>query len=111
MQRIAIARALLLNPHILILDDSTSSVDLATEAQIQNALDKLMENRTSFVIAQRISTVMHADLILVLDKGQIVAHGQHEDLLETSELYTEIYSSQLIGDAVTEVESEVAIPV
>lgn len=110
-QRIAIARALLLNPRILILDDSTSSVDLTTEAQIQNALDKLMENRTSFVIAQRISTVMHADLILVLDKGQIVAQGQHEELLETSELYTEIYTSQLIGDAVIEVESQVGIPV
>jgi ATP-binding cassette subfamily B protein len=110
-QRIAIARALLLNPRILILDDSTSSVDLTTEAQIQEALDKLMEKRTSFVIAQRISTVMHADLILVLDKGQIVAQGQHEDLLETSELYTEIYTSQLIGDAVLEVESQVEIPV
>jgi ABC-type multidrug transport system fused ATPase/permease subunit len=108
-QRIAIARALLLNPRILILDDSTSSVDLTTEAQIQKALDKLMRGRTSFVIAQRISTVMNADLILVLDKGQIVAQGQHEDLLETSELYTEIYTSQLIGDAVVEVESELEI--
>ena len=69
-QRIAIARALLLDPRILILDDSTSSVDLATEAQIQDALDKLMKGRTSFVIAQRISTVMNADQILVLDKGR-----------------------------------------
>ena len=108
-QRIAIARALLLNPRILILDDSTSSVDLTTEAQIQKALDKLMKGRTSFVIAQRISTVMNADLILVLEKGQIVAQGQHEDLLETSELYTEIYTSQLIGDVVVEVDAEMEL--
>jgi ATP-binding cassette subfamily B protein len=98
-QRIAIARALLLNPRILILDDSTSSVDLVTEAVIQKALDGLMKGRTSFVIAQRISTVMNADQILVLDRGQIVARGNHEELLETSEIYADIYSSQLIGDA------------
>lgn len=98
-QRIAIARALLLDPRILILDDSTSSVDLVTEAEIQQALDKLMMGRTSFVIAQRISTVINADQILVLDKGQIVASGNHEELLEDSEIYAEIYSSQLIGDA------------
>ncbi len=103
-QRIAIARALLLNPRILILDDSTSSVDLATEARIQDALDLLMKNRTSFVIAQRISTVMSADLILVLDKGQIVAQGRHEDLLETSEIYADIYCSQLIDDSEKEPE-------
>jgi ATP-binding cassette subfamily B protein len=98
-QRIAIARALLLNPRILILDDSTSNVDLATEYQIQKALDQLMKGRTSFVIAQRISTVLNADLILVLDKGRIIASGKHEELLETCELYAEIYSSQLVGDA------------
>jgi ATP-binding cassette subfamily B protein len=98
-QRIAIARALLLDPRILILDDSTSSVDLVTEAEIQKALDELMQGRTSFVIAQRISTVMNADQILVLDQGQIVASGNHEELLETSEIYADIYSSQLIGDA------------
>lgn len=97
-QRLAIARALLLNPRILILDDSTSSVDLATEVQIQAALAELMKGRTSFVIAQRISTVMNADQILVLDKGQIVARGRHEELLETSEIYADIYCSQLIGD-------------
>lgn len=97
-QRIAIARALLLDPRILILDDSTSSVDLATEYRIQQALDKLMEGRTSFVIAQRISTVVNADLILVLDRGQIVARGTHEELLDTSEIYAEIYSSQLMTD-------------
>jgi ATP-binding cassette subfamily B multidrug efflux pump len=101
-QRIAIARALLLNPKILILDDSTSSVDLATEYRIQKALDRLMKGRTSFVIAQRISTVLNADQILVLDKGRIVARGTHEELLENSEIYAEIYNSQLVGDATPE---------
>ena len=106
-QRIAIARALLLNPSILILDDSTSSVDLATEYRIQQALDKLMEGRTSFVIAQRISTVLNADQILVLDKGQIVARGTHEELMEESPLYVEIYNSQLVEDAA----EDAALPV
>jgi ATP-binding cassette subfamily B multidrug efflux pump len=98
-QRIAIARALLLDPRLLILDDSTSSVDLMTEYRIQQALDNLMKGRTSFVIAQRISTVLNADQILVLDKGQIVARGKHEELMETSPIYAEIYTSQLVGDA------------
>jgi ATP-binding cassette subfamily B protein len=98
-QRIAIARALLLDPRLLILDDSTSSVDLQTEAHIQKALDNLMKGRTSFVIAQRITTVLNADLILVLDKGQVVAGGRHADLMENSPLYAEIYNSQLVGDA------------
>jgi ATP-binding cassette subfamily B protein len=96
-QRVAIARALLLNPRILILDDSTSSVDLNTEAQIQKALDTLMKGRTSFVIAQRISTVMNADQILVLDKGQIVEQGKHADLMEESAIYAEIYNSQILA--------------
>jgi ATP-binding cassette subfamily B protein len=99
-QRIAIARALLLNPHLLILDDSTSSVDLVTEYKIQKALDSLMHGRTSFVIAQRISTVLNADLILVLEQGRIAARGTHEELLEGSPIYAEIYHSQLVGDAV-----------
>jgi ATP-binding cassette subfamily B protein len=103
-QRIAIARALLLDPRILILDDSTSSVDLATEVKIQKALDQLMKGRTSFVIAQRISTVINADQILVLEKGQIVARGKHEELMETSEIYAEIYNSQLVEDAAVETE-------
>jgi ATP-binding cassette subfamily B protein len=98
-QRIAIARALLMNPRILILDDSTSSVDVATESQIQAALDQLMRGRTSFVIAQRISTVRNADQIIVLDKGGIAARGTHDELLETSEIYADIYSSQLIDDS------------
>jgi ATP-binding cassette subfamily B multidrug efflux pump len=96
-QRVAIARALLLDPRILILDDSTSSVDLQTEALIQAALDKLMENRTSFVIAQRISTVMSADKILVLDKGKVVAQGKHADLMENEPIYAEIYNSQILA--------------
>ena len=96
-QRVAIARALLLNPRILILDDSTSSVDLNTEAQIQKALDSLMRGRTSFVIAQRISTVMNADKIIVLDKGEIVAEGKHIDLMEDSPIYAEIYNSQILA--------------
>ncbi|HEY1410338.1 MAG TPA: ABC transporter ATP-binding protein, partial [Promineifilum sp.] len=97
-QRLAIARALLMDPHILILDDSTSSVDLNTEYEIQQALDHLMEGRTSFVIAQRISTVLNADQILVLDKGQIVARGTHEELMENSPEYAAIYYSQLAED-------------
>jgi ATP-binding cassette subfamily B multidrug efflux pump len=96
-QRVAIARALLLNPRILILDDSTSSVDVQTETQIQTALDKLMKDRTSFVIAQRISTVINADLILVMEKGKIVAQGTHAELLEESEIYADIYNSQLVA--------------
>ncbi|MFZ5822343.1 MAG: ABC transporter ATP-binding protein [Chloroflexota bacterium] len=95
-QRIAIARALLLDPRILILDDSTSSVDLATEAEIQKALDQLMEGRTSFVIAQRISTVMNADQIIVLDKGEVAAIGKHKDLMENEPIYAEIYNSQIL---------------
>jgi ATP-binding cassette subfamily B protein len=98
-QRIAIARALLLNPQLLILDDSTSSVDLVTEYRIQKALDNLMEGRTSFVIAQRISTVLNADQIIVLDKGKVEAIGQHADLLEHNPIYAEIYNSQLVDDA------------
>jgi len=97
-QRIAIARALLMDPRILILDDATASVDVATELKIQQALDKLMEGRTSFVIAQRISTVLNADLILVLEKGRIVARGRHHELMETSPQYAEIYHSQLVDD-------------
>lgn len=94
-QRIAIARALLLKPAVLILDDSTSAVDVETETKIQSALDVIMKDRTSFVIAQRISTVLNADKILVLDDGQIAAQGNHRELLESSPIYREIYDSQL----------------
>jgi ATP-binding cassette, subfamily B, multidrug efflux pump len=95
-QRVAIARALLLDPRILILDDSTSAVDLNTEAAIQKALDVLMKGRTSFVIAQRISTVVNADKIIVLEKGAVVAEGKHKELMEDSPIYAEIYNSQIL---------------
>jgi ATP-binding cassette subfamily B multidrug efflux pump len=94
-QRIAIARALLLKPEILILDDSTSAVDVETEARVQDALEIIMHGRTSFLVAQRISTVLNADKIIVLDKGRLVAEGRHADLMETSQIYQEIYESQL----------------
>src|SRR5690606_38915253 len=97
-QRLAIARALLMQPTILILDDSTSSVDLQTEYEIQQALDRLMAGRTSFVIAQRISTVLNADQILVLEDGRVVDRGTHEELMEESAIYAEIYHSQLAED-------------
>lgn len=94
-QRVAIARALLMNPRILILDDSTSSVDTQTERLIQQALDRLMEGRTTFVIAHRLSTVRRADLILVMDNGRIVERGVHTELLAKEGLYREIYDLQL----------------
>jgi ATP-binding cassette subfamily B protein len=101
-QRIAIARAILKDPRVLILDDATSSVDTETEALIQTALQRLMQGRTSFVIAQRLSTVRQADQVLVLNKGRVVAHGRrnaqhsaHDELLRTSGLYAEIYHRQL----------------
>jgi ATP-binding cassette subfamily B multidrug efflux pump len=94
-QRIAIARALLLDPRILILDDATSSVDTETEQLIQAALTNLMRGRTSFVIAQRVSTVRNADLILVIDRGKLVASGRHSDLIRESGIYADIYYRQL----------------
>ena len=97
---LSIARALLTQPAVLILDDSTSSVDVETEAKIQEALDVVKTERTCFVVAQRISTVLTADKILVLDKGKIVAEGVHRDLLASSPIYREIYESQL-GNGVT----------
>jgi ATP-binding cassette subfamily B multidrug efflux pump len=102
-QRIAIARALLIDPRLLILDDSTSAVDAETEAAIQETLDRLMRenHRTVFVIAQRVSTVRDADLILVLDDGNIAASGTHEELLRESELYNEILGSQLLSPSET----------
>ena len=98
-QRVAIARALLMNPRILILDDSTSSVDTQTEKLIQAALDALMEGRTTFVIAHRLSTVRRADMILVMDKGQIVERGTHAELLGRGGLYKEIHDLQLVDHA------------
>ena len=96
-QRVAIARALITSPAVLILDDSTSSVDVETEARIQDALAGRMNGRTSFVIAQRISTVLNADKILVLDGGTVAAEGTHSELMASSLIYREIYESQL-GD-------------
>ncbi|HSL30609.1 MAG TPA: ABC transporter ATP-binding protein [Anaerolineales bacterium] len=98
-QRVAIARALLMNPRILILDDSTSSVDTQTEKLIQAALDNLMEGRTTFVIAHRLSTVRRADMILVMDRGRIVEQGTHAELLGRGGLYKEIHDLQLADHA------------
>jgi ATP-binding cassette subfamily B multidrug efflux pump len=94
-QRLAIARALLVRPSILILDDSTSSVDVETETRIQDELDKQQFRHTSFVVAQRISTVLKADKIVVLDRGRIVAEGTHKELMQSSPIYREIFDSQL----------------
>jgi ATP-binding cassette subfamily B protein len=93
-QRVAIARTLLKDPRILILDDSTSSVDLETEAEIREALENLMKNRSTFIIAHRIQSVMNADLILILDKGRIVQKGTHEELLALEGTYRRIYELQ-----------------
>jgi ATP-binding cassette subfamily B protein len=93
-QRVAIARALLKNPRILILDDATASVDTRTEQAIQRAMRHLMRGRTSFVIAQRLSTLQTANLILVLERGRIVARGTHEELSRSSGLYAELYALQ-----------------
>jgi len=94
-QRIAIARALLVSPGILILDDSTSAVDMETEAKIQATLNHLMARSTTFMVAQRVSSVLNADQIFVLDHGQIAAQGTHKELLESSLIYREIYQSQM----------------
>jgi ATP-binding cassette subfamily B protein len=102
-QRIAIARALLLNPKILILDDSTSFIDVETEAKIHEALEELMKTRTSFIVAQRVSTVLNADKIIVINGGKIVAEGTHHELMESSPIYQEIYNSQL-GNGVNDDE-------
>lgn len=105
-QRVAIARTLLKNPRILILDDSTSSVDTETEAEIRKALENLMLGRTTFIIAHRIQSVMNADLILVMDKGQIIQRGQHEDLVSIPGIYRQIYEIQTKIEA--ELEKEIS---
>jgi ATP-binding cassette subfamily B protein len=94
-QRIAIARALLTHPKILILDDATSSVDVETETKIQDALESQLQGHTTLVIAQRISTVLKADKIVVIDEGRIAAEGTHLELMQSSPIYQEIYESQL----------------
>jgi ATP-binding cassette subfamily B protein len=94
-QRIAIARTLLMDPKILILDDSTASVDMQTEYLIQQALNDLMQGRTTFVIAQRLRTIMRADEIVVLDRGEVVERGRHQDLIKNNGLYRRIYDLEL----------------
>ncbi len=106
-QRVAIARTLLKNPRILILDDSTSSVDMETEAQIREALENLMEGRTTFIIAHRVQSLMNADQIVVLDKGKIIQHGTHESLLAQDGLYRQIYELQ--AKVETELQEELAV--
>jgi len=105
-QRLAIARTLLINPRILILDDSTSSVDMETEVQIRAALDSLMANRTTFIIAHRIQSIMNADLILVFDKGKIIQMGEHEVLLNQAGIYKDIYDIQARIDSALQEEIE-----
>jgi ATP-binding cassette subfamily B protein len=106
-QRVTIARTLLKNPRILILDDSTSSVDTETEAEIRDALNELMENRTTFIIAHRIQSVMIADLILVLDRGEVVQTGTHEELVSDMDgMYRRIYDIQTRIDE--ELEEEIS---
>lgn len=104
-QRVAIARTLLKNPRILILDDSTSSVDLETEAVIRSALNNLMKNRTTFIIAHRIQSIMNADLILVFDKGYIIQRGTHSELIQQDGMYQKIFELQTRID--TELEEEI----
>jgi len=103
-QRIAIARALILNPKILILDDSTSAVDTKTEYQIQKALENLMKNRTSFIITQRVNNLKTADLILLMDKGAIIASGKHEKLYLKNNIYTNIYNTLYAKQKEAEIE-------
>ena len=93
-QQLTIARAMIADKPMLILDEATSSVDTRTEQQIQSAMDKLMENRTSFVIAHRLSTIKNADLILVLKDGDIIESGNHEELMEKDGFYASLYNSQ-----------------
>ena len=101
-QLLTIARAIVINPSMLILDEATSSVDTRTEVLIQEAMDKLMENRTSFIIAHRLSTIRNADWILVMDEGDIVEQGTHEALLERNGFYAELYNSQFERASVPE---------
>ena len=93
-QLLTIARAVISDPDILILDEATSSVDTRLEQLIQNAMDKVMEGRTSFVIAHRLSTIRNADLILVMDQGTIIETGNHEELIEKNGFYADLYQSQ-----------------
>ena len=93
-QLLTIARVILADPKILILDEATSSIDTRTEIQIQSAMDNLMKGRTSFIIAHRLSTIKNADLILVMNHGDIVEQGTHEELLAKNGFYADLYNSQ-----------------
>ena len=99
-QRVRIARAFLAQPKILILDEATSSVDTRTEKHIQDAMVKLMKNRTSLIIAHRLSTIQDADLIVVMDEGRIVETGNHSELLEKKGRYYQLYMTQFAGEAI-----------
>jgi ATP-binding cassette subfamily B protein len=101
-QLLTIARAFLADPEILILDEATSSVDTRTELLIQDAMEKLMKGRTSFVIAHRLSTIRDADLILVMNHGSIIEKGTHKELLAAKGFYADLYNSQFRGHAITE---------
>ncbi len=96
-QRVAIARALLKNPKILIMDDSTSSVDTQTEYEIQQALDELLEDRTTFIITQRLSSIKKADYIIVLEDGEIAEEGTHNQLITNEGIYKKLYETQISG--------------
>ncbi len=97
-QLLTIARVILANPKILILDEATSSIDTRTEIQIQSAMDNLMKGRTSFIIAHRLSTIKNADLILVINHGDIIEQGKHEELLKKGGFYADLYNSQFEGE-------------
>ena len=97
MQRVVIARAILKNPAILIFDEATSQVDANSESKIHKAIEQIMKNRTTFLIAHRFSTVVSADVIVVMDDGKIVAQGQHEELIQSCLLYQSLYETQLIA--------------
>jgi ATP-binding cassette subfamily B multidrug efflux pump len=100
-QLVSFARAILANPRILILDEATSSVDAYTELLIQKALEELLKNRTSFVIAHRLSTIVNADKVLVIENGQIVESGTHQELLKNGGLYQKLYNMQFASESAT----------
>jgi ABC-type multidrug transport system fused ATPase/permease subunit len=105
-QRIAIARMLLIDPRVLVLDDSTSAVDMETEYLIQEALARVMEGRTSFVIAHRLRTAQRADQVIVLERGRIIQQGHHEDLIQQPGFYRETYEIQLADEIAAKADAD-----